>query len=171
MNLILSLGYWTKKVTSFIRHSLWVLPGTMPLVSSQPPPALTKIFLWLLGVPWWPAQEEYPSFHYGWNSRVGLFLLLHPSSWGCLIVRSNELKHWSWEQRKFYCQNQARTMGGSCSKDLNSPGVFSEEFLKANFAGRATECGTFLWLVGGEVTGWVWESGISLLESTCLCSA
>ena len=136
MTLILSTGFWTKKVPSFIRHSQWVQPGTVPLVSSQPLPGLTKIFLWLLGSPWWPAQGEHPSFHYDWNSGVGLFSLLHSSSCGQLIVRSNKLKHWTLEQRKFYCKSQARTMDGSCSKRPELSSGFQWRVFKGKFCGE-----------------------------------
>jgi len=39
-------------------------------------------------------------------------------------------------------------------KDLNSQIDFTEEFLKAKFGVRATECLAFFSLVDDEVTGW-----------------
>ena len=33
------------------------------------------------------------------------------------------------EHRKLYCKGQARRMGGSCSKDLNLPGVLGNSFI------------------------------------------
>lgn len=110
-------------------------------------------------------KGEHPSFHYDWNSGVALFSLLHPTPkfmWPAHSeVKQTETLDFGAE-RKFYCKSQARTMDGSCSKELNSPMVFSEEFLKANFVGGLQSMGPSSdWLIG-EVTGWVWEAGISL---------
>ena len=44
-------------------------------------------------------------------------------------------------------------MGGLCSKDSNSPMAFREGFPKVTFGVSVVGCMTFLWLVGGEVTG------------------
>ena len=46
------------------------------------------------------------------------------------------------------------------------PDGFQERVFKEKFSGRAAECVTFFWLVGGEVTGWC-SRNLSLQSSGC----
>ena len=66
-------------------------------------------------------------------------------------MRLNKLNHLSLEQRNIYCEDEARRTDKLCSKDLNFPLVFREEFLKAKFGAGATGYVTCFCLVGGEV--------------------
>ena len=43
-------------------------------------------------------------------------LFSNPSSCARHTVRTLNPKHWNLEQRKVYCMNHARRMGGLCSK-------------------------------------------------------
>lgn len=82
-------------------------------------------------------------------------LLLNPSS--CAQRQTNPTV-------RVYCKGRARSTGSLCSKDPNSPTVFREEVLKANFRGRVAGGMTCFWLAGGECSAEVpvptWVGGL-----------
>ena len=55
--------------------------------------------------------------------------------------------------KKGLLQGPNKEYGSLYARDPNSPMVFREEFLKANFGERASGCIPFFLLVGGEVNG------------------
>lgn len=67
-----------------------------------------------------------------WTVKIYIsnkFLLPNPGLYAWYMVRPNKPKYWSLEQRKLYCKGWARRTGCWCSKSLNAPKVFREEFL------------------------------------------
>lgn len=87
----------------------------------------------------------------------------------CLCVTEPNLGQFTWCTAKpiYWCGvvgkllakyptgGQARRMGSSCSKDLNSLMVFGQGFLKTKWVARCMiSLGTSFWLVGSEIMAW-----------------
>ena len=90
--------------------------------------------------------------------QKGERVLANLSLCACRTGRPNKPKHPSLEQRKVYCEGQARRTSSSYSEDPNFSMAFRDEFLKATFGVKVAGCMTFFWLVGGEVTGWCFRN-------------
>ena len=99
------------------------------------------------------------STYIGIKSLIKEQNVLSNQTWVCLPnaqqSQSTDPRLW-WKKSQRLFQGQARRIGSSCSKDLNSLMVFKEGFLKAALGVRVVGClislWTFFWLVGAEVT-------------------
>ena len=127
-------------------HYLQVIwPGTKQLTKRPDDRILKQRYRTELGSPCWACSKA--------------------SYWHRVVVK---------ESTAFIAGHQVRRMGSSCSKCLNSPLGFREQFLKPTFRVRAEGCVTFSWRVGDEVRRGVWAILIILcftLFPDCFLSA
>ena len=103
----------------------------------------------------------YLHLHFYLYSLLDLSSNITKPNLGLLAWSTAKPIYWHWVVAKesivFIAGHQARNIGSSCSKDLNSLLAFREGFLQATLGVWVVRClirlWTFFWLAGGEVTG------------------
>ena len=97
--------------------------------------------------------------HFGVHSRRSFIGM--PCAWH--TVRPNKPKHQNLEHRKVYCKvQQIKENGVTHGLKTRTLHDLGERVFIGKIWGKSAGCVTFLWLVGGEVTGWC--SGISIMS-------